>query len=273
MYGTTDKDPWFGKGVGFDAYWSNDLCEWTGPIPVFRPPQGFWADKDFWAPEVYLWNDKFVMFASFKAAGLCRAVHSFAAQSPLGPFLPLSDEPLTPLLWDCLDGTLFIDDDGKPWMVFCHEWTQIGDGEICALPLHDTLSKAVGSPNILFSAKKSGWSQNNTGNVIIRDGENFVTDGPFLYRLKSGALICIWSSFTSDGYAVGQARSISGRLSGIWEHNVCPIIFESSGHGMLFNKFDGNLFLALHHPNETPNERPVFLPMRERDGWLSLCNP
>ena len=32
---------------------------------------------------------------------------------------------------------------------------------------------------------------------------------------------------------------------------------------MVFRSFDGQLWLALHRPNQTPNERPQFIPLKE----------
>lgn len=53
LYGTTDKNCWRGKATGFEAYFSTDLENWEGPHTVFNPDGHFWADQNFWAPEVY----------------------------------------------------------------------------------------------------------------------------------------------------------------------------------------------------------------------------
>ncbi|MCA9961997.1 MAG: family 43 glycosylhydrolase, partial [Anaerolineales bacterium] len=53
MFGTTDQDCWRGPGQGFDCYKSNDLQQWEGPIPAFRPTNDFWGKENFWAPEVH----------------------------------------------------------------------------------------------------------------------------------------------------------------------------------------------------------------------------
>ena len=146
-------------GVGFDCYRSTDLHTWEGPFPVFRPPAGFWADRNFWAPEVHVYDGRYFLFASFKAEGVCRGTQILAAESPLGPFRPVSAGPVTPPEWEYLDGTLFVDADGNPWMVFCHEWVQAGDGEICALPLNKDLVFAAGEPVVLFRASQAPWVQ------------------------------------------------------------------------------------------------------------------
>lgn len=58
------------------------------------------------------------------------------------PFVPLSDGPVTPADWECLDGTLYVAADGTPYLVFCHEWLQVKDGEMCAMPLTPDLTAA-----------------------------------------------------------------------------------------------------------------------------------
>jgi len=143
LYGTTDKNAWKGKATGFDVYVSSDLENWEGPFAAFRPETGFWADENFWAPEVYLYNGYYYMFASFKTKGKCRGTQMLSAKSPLGPFSPHSEGPVTPHEWECLDGTLYINENGKPWMVFCHEWLQIDDGEICAVRLTKDLKNLL----------------------------------------------------------------------------------------------------------------------------------
>jgi hypothetical protein len=38
---------------------------------------------------------------------------------------------------------------------------------------------------------------------------------------------------------------------------------------MVFHTFAGELRLAIHTPNDSPNERPIFIPVTEQDGRLS----
>ena len=135
MFGSTDTNIWEGPGTGFDCYASENLKDWCGPIPVFRPDNSFWGKKNFWAPEVYCYRDRWYMFATFTSESGGRGTQILVSDSITGPFVPFSDKYVTPEKWQSLDGTLFIDDDGKPWMVFCHEWTQTEDGEICAIRL------------------------------------------------------------------------------------------------------------------------------------------
>lgn len=270
LYGTTDPDPWHGEGVGFEAYWGSDLEHWHGPHSVFTPPEGFWGTKNFWAPEVYPYEGRFLLLASFNSGSSRRAVQALTAETPLGPFTPLGD-PLTPSDWDCLDGTLFME-DGVPWLVFCHEWLQINDGEICKLRLSDDLSRPVTAPEVLFRASSAGWVR------PVQERFHFVTDGPFLHRCADGTLLLLWSSFARGGYAVGVAQSLSGRLAGPWRHCRGPLRrrgfrHEEGGHAMVFENLDNQLMLSLHGPNQTPLERPLFLPLEEHGSRLKLSSP
>jgi len=255
LYGTMGAYTWSESAVGFDCYISTDLENWDGPFPVFRPSTDFWADRNFWAPEVHTHQGKYYMFASFKAKGVCRGTQILRSESPLGPFLPLSDKPVTPPDWECLDGTLFVTPEGAPWMVFCHEWVQVGDGEICAILLSKDLSSAMGEPVVLFRASDAPWAQE----VNSKGRKGYVTDGPWMHHLANGELLILWSSFSEGGYTIGIARSPSGQLLGPWKQDIQPLYSGDGGHCMTFRDFNGTRWLSLHRPNETPNERPIFL--------------
>ncbi|HPO15200.1 MAG TPA: glycoside hydrolase family 43 protein [Candidatus Hydrogenedentes bacterium] len=255
-------------GPGFATYWSSDLVTWHGPHAVFRRPEGFWGTRDYWAPEVHRYQGKYYMFASFCAKRAVRATQILVADTPAGPYRLHSDGPVTPKDWFCLDGTLYLDPEGKPWIVFCHEWVQIHDGEICAQRLSKDLRHAKGKPTTLFKASDAPWV-GEMGFGTPKAG--FITDGPFLFRAKDGALLMLWSSFGKDRrYKQAVARSASGKLEGPWTHPDKPIFEDDGGHGMIFQTFDGQTLLSLHQPNNNPKERPRFFTVEEDRGSLKL---
>jgi arabinan endo-1,5-alpha-L-arabinosidase len=270
LYGTTDKNCWSGEAVGFDTYCSSNLEEWEGPFEAFRPEENFWADRHFWAPEVYFYNQRFYMFASFKAEGICRGTQVLVSDNPKGPFKLHSKMPLTPKEWECLDGTLYIDENKTPWMVFCREWLQVGDGEMYAMKLSQQLDSAVGEPQLLFTASQAVWSRSSERELEGKLTKVNVTDGPFIYKAKNGELLMMWSSSGYQGYAIGIARSASGNILGPWKQEEDPLYGKDGGHGMLFKSFDNQLMLTIHTPNKTPNERPTFYKVIEAEGKLTL---
>lgn len=257
LFGTTDTDPWEGAGEGFQVYESRDLTTWQGPRWAFRRDGSFWAEKNYWAPEAHFYNGSWYLFASFKAEGKFRGTQILKADRAEGPYAPITDGPVTPCSWECLDGTLHVDEQGRPWIVFCHEWIQIGNGTVCAMPLSDDLREGIGEPEVLFHAADAPWAV-----AIDGDGRCFVTDGPFLYRGADGSLRMIWSSFSKKGYAVGIAVSRTGSVLGPWDQLPEPVL-EGGGHGMIFEELSGASRLIFHSPNESPLERLQSVPFEK----------
>ena len=263
LYGTPGAFAWTGAG-GFWCWTSKDLKEWSNPIKCFEAPKDFWADRNFWAPEVHYYKGKFFMFASFYAEGKNRCTQILASDNPTGPFAVWS-KPITPPDWMCLDGTFYVE-DGKPYMVFCHEWLQIGTGTICAIEVRDDLRESVGEAVTLFGADEAPWVTYNPRDKVAGKPK-IVTDGPFLYR-DADELTMFWSSFRNGRYAVGTAVSQSGTIAGPWVQNKEPLFEADSGHGMLFKTFGGEMIFSLHAPNNNPAERPVFYRVtKAANGW------
>lgn len=269
MFGSTDKDIWRdAPGVGFDAYVSGDLENWEGPFEAFRPADGFWGTHNFWAPEVYLHEEAYYMFATFISKTTKRGTAILKADNPLGPYQTWSDGAVTPADWMCLDGTFFLDDEKQPWMVFCHEWVQIGDGTVCAVKLSADLKKAVSEPHELFKSSDASWSctAHSPSNQIT----GYVTDGCNFYRMKNGKLLMLWSCIGTEGYCIGYAISENGSLQGPWKQSGEPLFKKDGGHGMIFTAYDDRLLLAIHRPNKTPDERAHFFELTEKENGIQL---
>lgn len=279
LFGSTDRDIWRAPGVGFDVYRSRRKPnedfppdEYEGPFPAFRPPAGFYSETNFWAPEVHRYRGAWYMFATFKPVTGRRGTAVLKSNSVDGPYTPWSEGPVTPPQWECLDGTFYTDSREQPWMIFCHEWTQTGDGEICALPLTPDLKAAAGEARLLFRASETPWASP----LKVKDPGRYpapepfyVTDGPFLYTAKNGSLLLLWSSFGVAGnYCIGVASSVSSDLRGPWKQSDACLFEADGGHGMVFSTPAGRLFLTVHSPNKSPMERPVFLEIFEKDGML-----
>jgi hypothetical protein len=88
-----------------------------------------------------------------------------------------------------------------------------------------------------------------------------------MWRTAEGALLCLWASFSQGGYTQGVAVSDNGEIDGRFTQAE-PLFMDDGGHGMIFRGLDGQMYLTLHSPNETPKERPCFHPITERNGRL-----
>jgi len=247
------------RGVGTMAYKSKDLLHWEKPKPVFLVPETSFARQGGWAPEVHEYQGRYYLFTTLhndekplaKPPEVPFATHVrgtivAVADTPDGPFVMLDEKaPVAPADFMTLDGTLFLDRAGKPWMVYAHEWVQKVDGTIEAVPLKPDLSGADGAPIHLFKASDAPWI--NAALKADARPLHYVTDGPQFHRSRDGHLLMLWSSYENGSYVQTHARSRGGDLAGPWEQ-LAPLVKGDSGHGMLFTTFEGRLMMVLHRP-------------------------
>lgn len=232
---------------GFCVYVSDDLKNWSNPVSVFEATADFWATDDFWAPEVHEYKGSFYLFGTFSAENRTRTSQILKSDSLTGPFSVYS-QPLAPDDWYALDATL-LEENGRPYAVFSHEWLQTGDGEMCCVRLSDDLKKPVGEVRVLFRASESGWARNPVWNKC--DKPVYIVDAPFVYDIN-GVKFMLWSSWSSedkDGYDVGVAYPKGGFSCGEYAHKLLNLPKKDSGHAMVFKDFNGDFRIALHENN------------------------
>lgn len=267
----------------FLCYVSRDLENFFGPYAAFEPEQGFWGVKNYWAPEVYRYQGRYYMFASFKGGiGEDRGTGVLIADAPEGPFREHSRGHVTLPGHECLDGTLYVDGAGKPWIVFCHEWTELYYGKIKALPLTRDLSAVEDYDRVMtiVDTEKDSlpWIRHMEDSRVEKKG--FLTDAPFLYKLQSGGLLLMWSSYSipeyepggSGGYVIAGVLSRSGALEGPWEHLPGLLLDKNAGHSALFRDLEGKLKIVSHCDDTLHGEeRPVILDVTEEKERLLIC--
>ncbi len=267
MYGTGAATK-----AGYGCYVSEDLENWAGPVNVFEADtaENFDGIGDYWAPECYYYEGSFYIFATYKSGATNhRGVSIMRSESPLGPFTEITDGHITPHEWDAIDGTLYIDKNNEPWMIFVHEWTSMPDGvgDMSYAKLSEDLTQFTSEPVRMFKADEPFWTFNN------------VTDGPCPYRTKDGSLIMLWSNtIPTSGYAVGIARSENGEIDGKWKHDLTPLYTEGKyhsldgGHGMIFETLDGRLMLSIHSPNSSDKvmTHAIFLELEDTGSTVRI---
>ena len=214
LYGTRAKN--FGKHTGgFDVYVSTDLVNWSLPHECFNSKQFDMNYQVNWAPEVHKYKGRYYMFATFtRPYNKLRGTFVLSADSPMGPFTPHSNGVVTPEEWECLDGTLYVDKQGKPYIVFCHEHTQIIDGTICYAPLSDDLKTLAGEAVTLFKASEPYWADKSKFKL-----EHRITDGPFMYRTVDNELLMLWSTYIKGNYAQCLVRFSDGEIGTLHADN------------------------------------------------------
>ena len=263
-------DTYYAYGTNWKLYknTSGDLSgPWKQIKNVVEVPED--VDTNKWAPEVHEYNGAYYMFTTYKAKSTGRrGCVIMKSDSPEGPFKMITDGHITPKDWDAIDGTLYIDPDGQPWMVFVHEWTSTpnGIGTFAAAKLSEDLTHFISEPMELFAANEPAWATSQ------------VTDGCWMYTTEEGELLMIWSNFEPAGYTVAISRSSNGRLDGEWIHEESLLYSENytgvhdGGHGMIFTDLNGQMYLSIHSPNDDTDARkatPTFIPIVEKNGTLA----
>lgn len=243
-------------GTGGLLWKSKDLKLWDGPYKVTATNPNSWMGPKpmIWAAEIHPYNNKYYYFATFTNRAVKidtvkgtaidrRACHVLVSNNPDGPYVPMHDSIYLPANKPTLDATLWME-NGKAYMIYCHEWLQNMNGTVEMIELKPDFSGTVGTGKILFHASDSPWSREKDENG--NDRPNKVTDGPYVFETKTGRLGMIWTSWIYDVYTQGVAYSQSGELAGPWVQEKEPITPPNFGHGMIFQALDGKWLMAIH---------------------------
>jgi beta-xylosidase len=244
-------------GTGGMLWKSKDMKLWDGPYKVTKTDPNSWMGPKpmIWAAEIHSFKNKYYYFATFTNRSVKidtvkgnaierRACHILVSDNPDGPYVPMKDSTYLPADKPTLDATLWIDKDGKPYMVYCYEWLQNWNGTIEKIELKPDLSGTIGTGKVLFRASDAPWSREKDDKG--KAGPNKVTDGPYLFKTQTGRLGMIWTSWIYDVYTQGVAYSKSGTLDGPWIQEQSPITPPNYGHGMLFRTLNGKLLMCIH---------------------------
>ena len=226
---------------GIVVYKSEDLKTWekaagkTNGLALNKKDS--YADKWFWAPEVYHVNNKFIMYYSADEH-ICAAT----GDNPEGPFIQEEKKPI--LESKAIDHHLFIDDDGTPYIYF----VQFTNGnEIWVAELNNDLVTMKENTKTLCFGPAQDWEKKL----------GVVNEGPFIYK-KGDTYILTYSGndFRSQFYAVGYATSKSP--FGKWtKSELNPILskpknLKGTGHHSLFKDKEGNNKIVFHsHLNDS----------------------
>ena len=227
--------------VGITVATSTDLVHWK--MDQGRSKDGLalhmddsFGKKFFWAPEVYRVGGRYVMYYSAETH-VCAAT----ADSPLGPFRQAEKKPI--LERRGIDNSLFVDDDGRAWMVYVH----FDKGNVVWLTEmeKDGLHAKPGTARMVLRAEK-GWEMMNP--------RCSVTEGPFIVKID-GTYVLTYSAndYRDRDYAVGVATARS--LEGPWtKYAGNPILrrrfgLVGVGHHSLFKDADGKWRIVFHAHN------------------------
>ncbi len=256
----------YGTGEpGFRIYTSTDLIHWRKK-GIALDIEKCWGTRNFWAPEVYYVKSrkKFFMFYSSEEH-ICVAT----ADSPKGPF---TQDVVRPIREEKgIDTSLFIDDDGTPYLYF----VRFTGGNVVwvAEMTDDLLGIKEGTLTECISAVEP-WET----------VDSKVAEGPSVFKDKGKYYMIYSANHTrSRDYAVGYATASSPY--GPWEKSSGnPVLRKDSpnadglvgtGHGAPFKDKDGKSMYVFHahYSDSVMNPRTVDIDTDlqvAKDGTLSM---
>lgn len=236
LYGTDGQN----SNQGFLVFTSSDMKTWDGPKGVKKGyalhEEDVFGDKGFWAPQVFLYKDKFYM-----AYTANENIAIAQSDSPLGPFTQEKKQSLAAPVKQ-IDPFVFIDEDGKKYLYH----VRLMDGNrIFVAEMTNDLSAI--KPETLQECVSSMEPWENTTNA-----EWPVAEGPSILK-KDNLYYLVYSAndFRNPDYAVGYA--VSTHPLGPWKkYSGNPILtrndvgINGTGHGDFIKDNDGDLFYVFH---------------------------
>jgi len=242
-----DGDTYYAYGTmgsrGIEVFKSDDLKSWTHAGLALDKNDSY-ADRWFWAPEVYRFGNRYIMYYSADEH-VCAA----ESDSPLGPFKQKEHAPM--LQRKSIDNSLFIDSDGKPYMYFC---ILDGGNKVWVTELEDDLISVRPGTMTFCIEKSQPWETEsvNEGAFVIRHGDTY-------YLTYSG------NDFRNPSYGIAYATSKSP--TGPWvKYEGNPIfcrpqteaygLLEGVGHHALFRDKEGKLRVAFHAHHKPGEVQP-----------------
>ncbi len=252
---------------GFEAYTSKDLVNWNYAGVVAEKPD-ILGEYNFWAPEVYYYNNRFYMLYSAQEYSAVAV-----ADSPLGPFRKTSDNFLFD--FNAIDGNLLFDDDGRIYMYFSRILHSEGEGQqIWGVEMNGDLLSAKLDTLTLLTAPNKQW-------------EGWVNEAPFMLK-HNGTYYLSYSGdfYFNINYNIGYATSDSP-LGTFTRYENNPIVSADSfvhgtGHHAFVPSPDGSeLFIVYHCHNSTTQvhnrkiciDRVKFVPTESGVDALSVYGP
>ena len=190
-------------GLFYQVRQSTDLVTWGKPTYAFAPDKDSWADRDFWAPEVYAYHGVYYLFYSAreKASGSLR-IGVARADKPQGPYKDLRNEPLFDYGYAAIDAHLFID-EGQPYLFFardCSENIVQGrhESHLYGVRLSSALDAVVGDP-VLLTRPDQPWEMASGPTWLWNEGASLIKHGGRYYLYYSA------NYYAGKEYAVGVA--------------------------------------------------------------------
>ena len=269
--------------MGFYVWKSANLVNWSKPKVCYSLCEKSFGYMNCWAPEVTEYNGKYYIFFSskWKKTKTLR-IGVAVSNNPEGPFIDSRDnEPLFDFGYCAIDGTVFIDDDGKKYLYYSRDCSEnIYNGEhqshLYVIRLSDDLLSVCGEPKML-TRPELGYE-----NIpyVASDGSIWKwNEGPFMVKVNGEYhLMYSGNHFSSKYYSICAAKSNNPLGPFVKYERPIAVYVEGKisgpGHNSVFSDEKGQLYCAYHvHTdiNKPGNNRQLFIDkLNYENGKLTM---
>ena len=190
-----------GGGIGFNVWSSDDLATFSSKKKALL--RAAWANGDYWAPEVYAYQGKYVMlFSARRTEDKSLRIGIAFADKPEGIYKDTMKAPLLDPGYAVIDASLFVDDDGTPYLYYSRDCSEnlVGanhESHSYVVPLAKDLMSLAGEPVHLIVPDQA-WE--------LHSGDYRWNEGPVVVK-HEGKYYLYYSAnyFASKEYGVGVA--------------------------------------------------------------------
>ncbi|WP_143961254.1 glycoside hydrolase family 43 protein [Litoribacter populi] len=309
MYGTGG-----GAKDGFAVYASEDLNNWENKGQVFYGnTDDSWSVANFWAPEVYKFDDQYYMFYSADwRENPTNEEENFrigvaVADVPTGPFTDIQNRPIFDPGYPIIDANVYKEDD-RYYLYYsraCYkhpveseiaDWArekglfdEIEESWIYGVELKPDFSGVIGEPVMLLRPpltmddEQAEWESRS---VTSKEVNRRWTEGSFTFKQGEKYYIMYSANhFGGEHYAVGYATGDSA-LGPFKKASNNPVIEKNTASGgevtgtghnsVLFTPNNSHMYAVYHgRTKATGDDRVVFInPMTiDENGNLEVQGP
>lgn len=239
-----------GGGIGFNVWSSDDLVTFGSKKKALL--RAAWASGDYWAPEVYAYQDKYVMlFSARRTEDKSLRIGIAFADKPEGPYKDTMKAPLLDPGYAVIDASLFVDEDGTPYLYYARDCSEnvVGtyhESHCYVVKLAPDLLSTVGEPVKLTSPDQT-WE--------LSPGDYRWNEGPLVVK-HSNKYYLYYSAnyFSVKEYGVGVAVADSPMGPFVkaesnplltYVEDKGEVIISGPGHNSFFSVGD-ELYTAYH---------------------------
>jgi beta-xylosidase len=221
---------------GFQCYESPDLAHWKFDGWAWRKSGLHVARGDLHSPQVFVYQGMFCMVYSGRMPTGTQLALA-ASVKPEGPYHDLH-VPWLGLGNGCVGGDVFIDDNGKPYLIFSQKSTRnsCSYSAIYGVALNKDLSKIIGEPAKLLEANQR-WE-------LVHGDLNQCNESARMFRIGSKYYLAYSANdhLTSD-YGIGYA--LADKPLGPWTKSTENPLLSSHAEIGVFGPGRGSVFRSV----------------------------